>query len=88
MAQQESKAAVGGIRGITNGHGGAGAKAGAGATAVPRSPSPTKQRKSAVIPMSPPPRTPESVSSTAVVESPSAGGGMVDRRQLFDGELW
>ncbi|CBJ31200.1 conserved unknown protein [Ectocarpus siliculosus] len=85
MAQQESKAAVGGIRGITNGHGGAGAKAGAGATAVPRSPSPAKQRKSAVIPMSPPPRTPESVSSTAVVESPSAGGGMVDRRQLFGG---
>ncbi|CAM9393372.1 unnamed protein product [Ectocarpus fasciculatus] len=87
MAQQ-SKAAVGGIRGIANGQeAAAGAKAGgAGATAVPRSPSPAKQRKSALIPMSPPPRTPESVSSTAVVGSPSGGGGgMVDRRQLFDG---
>lgn len=53
---------------------------------LPGSPTPAAKRGSGSgNPLSPPPRTPESRISSAAVQSPS--GGIVDRRQLFDGEF-
>lgn len=51
---------------------------------LPRSPAPAKRGSGSATPLSPPPHTPESRRSNAAVGSPS--GGIVDRRQLFDGE--
>ena len=55
----------------------------AGGGGLPGSPAPVKRGSGSDNPLSPPPRTPESRMNNATLQSPS--GGMVDRRQLFEG---